>query len=92
LDAVAGTTDGFTLAELDMEQRSEGDILGDAQSGRRRSLRLLSLLRDGETIVAAREEAARIVASDSTLAGHPGLARLAASVVDDDQAEYLEKA
>ncbi|HEX3733378.1 MAG TPA: ATP-dependent DNA helicase RecG [Mycobacteriales bacterium] len=92
LDAVAATSNGFELAELDMEQRSEGDVLGDAQSGRRRSLRLLSLLRDGELIVTARGEAMSIVARDPTLADHPGLAGLAESVVDDEQAEYLEKA
>jgi ATP-dependent DNA helicase RecG len=33
LDAVAGTTDGFALAEMDLEQRREGDLLGLTQSG-----------------------------------------------------------
>lgn len=33
LDAVAGTTDGFELAELDLEQRREGELLGLSQSG-----------------------------------------------------------
>ena len=46
LDAVASTLDGFRLAELDLEQRREGDVLGAAQSGGRSHLRLLSLLRD----------------------------------------------
>ena len=46
LDAVAATTDGFELAQLDLEQRREGDVLGAAQSGRRSQLKLLSLLRD----------------------------------------------
>ena len=44
LDAVASTVDGFKLAELDLEQRREGDVLGATQSGRRSHLRLLSLL------------------------------------------------
>jgi ATP-dependent DNA helicase RecG len=92
LDAVAATTDGFTLARLDVEQRREGDVLGAAQSGRRRQLRLLSLLRDEELITAARTEAADIVAADSTLARHPLLAAQVAALVNDDQAEYLEKA
>ena len=35
LDAVAGTTDGFELARLDLELRREGDVLGALQSGRR---------------------------------------------------------
>jgi ATP-dependent DNA helicase RecG len=92
LDAVAATTDGFELARLDVEQRREGDVLGAAQSGRRRQLRLLSLLRDEELIVAARAEAADIVAADPTLAEHPVLAAQVAALVKDDQAEYLEKA
>ncbi len=92
LDAVAATTDGFELARLDVEQRREGDVLGAAQSGRRRQLRLLSLLRDEDLIVAARAEAADIVAADPTLAAHPLLAAQVAALVNDDQAEYLEKA
>ncbi len=92
LDAVAATTDGFALARLDVEQRREGDVLGAAQSGRRRQLRLLSLLRDEELIAAARAEAADIVAADPTLAEHPLLAAQVAALVRDDQAEYLEKA
>jgi ATP-dependent DNA helicase RecG len=92
LDAVAATTDGFRLARLDVEQRREGDVLGAAQSGRRRQLRLLSLLRDEDLIVAARAEAADIVAADPTLAQHPLLAAQVAALVNDDQAEYLEKA
>jgi ATP-dependent DNA helicase RecG len=91
LDAVAATTDGFALARLDVEQRREGDVLGAAQSGRRRRLKLLSLLRDEELISAARAEAADIVAADPALVDHPLLAAQVAALVDDDQAEYLEK-
>ena len=92
LDAVAATLDGFELARLDVEQRHEGDVLGAAQSGRRRTLRLLSLLRDEETITAARVEATEIVAADPTLAEHPLLAAQVAALMDEDQAEYLDKA
>jgi ATP-dependent DNA helicase RecG len=91
LDAVAATTDGFALARLDVEQRSEGDILGVAQSGRRRQLRLLSLLRDEDLIEQARTEAADLVAGDPDLSGHPLLAAQVAALVDEEQAEYLEK-
>jgi ATP-dependent DNA helicase RecG len=89
---VAATTDGFLLARLDVEQRREGDVLGAAQSGRRRQLRLLSLLRDEDLIADARLEAQTIVAADPTLAAHPLLAAQVAALVNDDQAEYLEKA
>jgi ATP-dependent DNA helicase RecG len=92
LDAVAATTDGFALARLDVEQRREGDILGVAQSGRRSQLRLLSLLRDEELIVAARAEAGDLIAADPELADHPLLAARVAALAADDRAEYLEKA
>jgi ATP-dependent DNA helicase RecG len=92
LDAVASTTDGFALARLDVEQRREGDVLGAAQSGRRSQLKLLSLLRDEDVIVAARTEASDLVAADPELSGHPALAAQLADLVAEDQARYLDKA
>ena len=92
LDAVAATTDGFELARLDVEQRREGDVLGAAQSGPAPPAQLLSLLRDEDLIVAARAEAGDLVAADPQLAAHPLLAAQVAALVDDEQAEYLEKA
>lgn len=91
LDAVASTLDGFRLAELDLEQRREGDVLGAAQSGRRSHLRLLSLLRDRELIGEARAEAEALLADDPDLSAHPLLAAQIARLVDDDRAEYLQK-
>lgn len=90
LDAVASTLDGFELAQLDLEMRREGDILGAAQSGRS-SLKMLSLLRDTEVIEQARTEARELVDGDPTLAAHPGLAGMVAELVDDERAEFLEK-
>jgi ATP-dependent DNA helicase RecG len=92
LDAVASTTDGFELARRDLELRREGDVLGASQSGRRSGLRLLSLLRDEETISDARDHAQRLVEADPTLVRSPGLAAMVADIVDDERAEYLEKA
>lgn len=92
LDAVAATTDGFELSRVDLEQRREGDVLGGAQSGRRSSLRMLTLLRDEELIGRAREEAARYVDEDPELAGHPPLAEALEALLAEDRAEYLEKA
>ncbi|BCJ34740.1 ATP-dependent DNA helicase RecG [Actinocatenispora thailandica] len=91
LTAVASTVDGFRLAELDLEQRREGDVLGAAQSGRRSHLRLLSLLRDAKLIAQARDEAIRVIEDDRDLAEHPLLAEAVAALVDEDRAEYLEK-
>jgi ATP-dependent DNA helicase RecG len=64
LDAVASTRDGFRLAELDLEQRREGDVLGATQAGSRSSLRLLRVLDHAETIAAARELAIECVRRD----------------------------
>ncbi|SFN07541.1 ATP-dependent DNA helicase RecG [Actinomadura madurae] len=92
LDAVASTTDGFRLSRLDLEQRREGDVLGAAQAGRASSLRLLTLQRDEEVIRDAREEATALVDADPDLSGHPGLATVLASLLDDERADFLEKA
>ncbi|MFI6985034.1 ATP-dependent DNA helicase RecG [Embleya sp. NPDC050154] len=91
LDAVAATLDGFELSRIDLEQRREGDVLGDAQSGSRSSLRMLEVVRDEELIVAAREEASSIVANDPDLIEHHDLRSALASILDDERAEYLDK-
>jgi ATP-dependent DNA helicase RecG len=91
LDAVASTVDGFRLARLDLELRREGDVLGEAQSGISRHLRMLSLVRDEELIGEARQEAESLIDQDPELAGHPGLAAAVAAVVDQERAEFLEK-
>ena len=90
LDAVASTVDGFALAEVDLEQRREGQVLGEAQSGRS-SFKLLSLIRDRDLITAARAEASAIVDADPDLADHPGLAAAVTRLVESERAEFLEK-
>ncbi|HEV2374976.1 MAG TPA: ATP-dependent DNA helicase RecG [Streptosporangiaceae bacterium] len=92
LAAVAATLDGFRLARLDLEQRREGDVLGAAQAGRKKSLKLLSVLTDEELIAHARQDATALVESDPELSGHPVLAAAINDLVGDDRAEYLEKA
>jgi ATP-dependent DNA helicase RecG len=91
LEAVASTTDGFKLSEIDLEQRREGDVLGASQSGRHSHLRLLSLLRDAKLITDARAEATELVGDDPDLSRHPALAASVAALVDEERAEYLEK-
>src|SRR5262249_57825912 len=91
LRAVAATTDGFELARLDLELRREGDVLGAVQSGRRSGLRLLSLLRDEDLIGQAREAARSVVDADPELSDHPQLGRLAASLLDEQRAQFLQK-
>ncbi|HET8928828.1 MAG TPA: ATP-dependent DNA helicase RecG [Microbacterium sp.] len=74
VEAVARTLDGFELAEVDLTLRGEGDVLGDAQSGARSSLRLLRVITDADLIALAREEAERILEADPLLDAHAGLA------------------
>lgn len=64
LAAIAATTDGFELAELDLVQRREGDVLGAEQSGGRSSLRLLSVLEHADVIALAKDLAAEAVRRD----------------------------
>jgi ATP-dependent DNA helicase RecG len=91
LAAVESTTDGFELSRLDLELRREGDILGAAQSGKRSTLKLLSLLRDEDVIAESRARAQEIVEKDPAISKFPGLAQMVADVVDVERAEYLEK-
>lgn len=74
VEAVASTLDGFELAEVDLELRGEGDVLGDAQSGARSSLRLLRVVKDADIIAEARTAAERVLEDDPALLRHPGLA------------------
>ncbi|MFJ8149346.1 ATP-dependent DNA helicase RecG [Streptomyces sp. NPDC096048] len=91
LNAVAGTLDGFELSRIDLEQRREGDVLGQAQSGARTSLRVLAVIEDEEIIAEAREEAAAVVAADPELTGLPGLRTALDALLDDEREQYLEK-
>jgi len=91
VEAVASTLDGFELAEIDLELRGEGDVLGDAQSGVRSSLRLLRVVKDADLIALARGEAERILADDPTLAAHPELADALARRVTHEERAALSK-
>ncbi|WP_374775994.1 ATP-dependent DNA helicase RecG [Streptomyces sp. NBC_01310] len=91
LAAVAATLDGFELSRIDLEQRREGDVLGQAQSGVRSSLRMLAVIEDEEVIAQAREEATRVVAGDPALEGLPGLRTALDALLDTEREQYLEK-
>ncbi len=90
LEAVAGTRDGFKLAEIDLEQRREGDVLGASQSGVRTSLRLLRVLSDADLIGRARAIADRCIAADPELSD-PGLADAVTAVELRAAGEWLER-
>lgn len=91
LNAVASTLDGFELSRIDLEQRREGDVLGQAQSGARTSLRMLAVIEDEEIIAEAREEAAAVVAADPDLEHLPGLRTALDALLDEEREQYLDK-
>lgn len=91
LGAVAATLDGFELSRIDLEQRREGDVLGQAQSGVRSSLRMLAVIEDEEVIAAAREEAVAVVTKDPGLTGYPELRTALDALLDAERERYLDK-
>jgi ATP-dependent DNA helicase RecG len=90
LDAVAATRDGFALAEVDLEQRREGDVLGASQSGNRSSLKLLRVLKDSDLIAQARSLAEQCIARDPEL-GEPALADIVTDMEMDAAGDWLER-
>ncbi len=91
VDAVASTLDGFELARIDLELRSEGNVLGTRQSGSRSSLRLLRAARDGDIIADAREAAAQILAEDPGLQNHRALAESISYRLSESERDFLDK-
>ncbi|WP_190084733.1 ATP-dependent DNA helicase RecG [Streptomyces longisporoflavus] len=91
LGAVAATLDGFELSRIDLEQRREGDVLGQAQSGVRSSLRMLAVIEDEEIIAEAREEAVAVVSADPDLERLPELRTALDALLDDEREQYLDK-
>ncbi len=87
LTAVAATQDGFALADLDLRERSEGDVLGLHQSGRPITLRFLSLAEHLEIILAARELCEAVYETDPV---DPGMAVLSAPFTDTDRVQFLD--
>ena len=88
LKAVAETLDGFALADLDLRERREGDVLGRSQSGRAITLQLLSLV-DHQHIIEVARDFCEQVYDDET--SNPGLALLAAPFTGSERIEYLDK-
>ncbi len=91
LNAVAGTTNGFELSRLDLEQRREGDVLGSAQSGATSHLRLLRVIRDEEIIFEARMVAEEILKLDPMLSSNAILLAEVDKLREEERASYLEK-
>jgi ATP-dependent DNA helicase RecG len=91
VDTVAATTDGFELAQADLELRREGDVLGANQSGARSTLRLLRVTRHGEIIAEAREAAAGVLDADPALDTFPALRAAIERSSDEETRAFLDK-
>jgi len=90
LGAVERTTDGFELAEVDLDLRGEGTILGARQKGRS-DLKLASLKRNRDLVERAREVAFAMVDADPALAGNRVLAAEVEDLLEPEEAEFLFK-
>jgi ATP-dependent DNA helicase RecG len=88
--AVVGSTDGFELAEIDLQLRGEGTIMSTAQKGRS-DLRLASLRTDADLIGLARQVAFEIVDADPDLDEHAELADELDLLLSADDEEFLTK-
>lgn len=79
LEVIHHSLDGAEIAQADLEFRGAGDVLGDAQSGGKSSLKLLRVVKDADMIADARTRAEQLLAADPELADE---VQLAGAVLD----------
>ncbi len=90
LEAMVRTSNGFELAEVDLELRGEGTLMGARQKGRN-DLRLASLRRDREMVERAREVAFEILDEDPDLVRHADLIDEVTVLLGEDDTDFLLK-
>jgi ATP-dependent DNA helicase RecG len=90
VEALVKSTDGFELAEIDLDLRGEGTLMSTAQKGRS-DLKLASLRRDRELVQLARDAAFEIVDADPELARHPVLQDELALLFTEEDEGFLAK-
>lgn len=90
VDALVESTDGFYLAEVDLELRGEGTIMNTAQKGRS-DLKLASLRRDRDLIELARAAAIQIINADPMLKNHQEIRDEIDLLLTPDEEEFLFK-
>jgi ATP-dependent DNA helicase RecG len=90
LAALVRSSDGFELAEVDLELRGEGTVMGERQKGRS-DLKLASLRRDREWVERAREVAFDVVGDGRGLKAHPLLEEEVDVLLADEDEEFLTK-
>jgi ATP-dependent DNA helicase RecG len=66
LETMVSTNDGFEIAEVDLQLRGPGDIMGTQQSGLL-NLKIADLSKDSQLVILARDEARNILAEDEQL-------------------------
>ena len=66
MGTMVATTDGFEIAEVDLQLRGPGDLMGTQQSGIL-ELKIADLAKDGEIVNSARETAKRLIENDPDL-------------------------
>ena len=90
VQALVDSTDGFHLAEVDLDLRGEGTLMSTAQKGRN-DLKLASLRRDRELVSLARTVAFRLVDADPMLEHHELLLDELRLLFTADDEEFLFK-
>jgi ATP-dependent DNA helicase RecG len=90
VDALVASTDGFVLAEVDLELRGEGTLMNTAQKGRS-DLKLASLRTDRDLIEYARQAAFELVGTDPTLGDHALLRDELELLLSPEEEDFLFK-
>ena len=88
LGAMVQTTDGFRLAEMDLQLRGPGDLSGTLQSGLAFDLKIASLGRDGQILSLARSAAERILEQDPHLERNTMLQELSDKYNSAENADF----
>ena len=88
LGAMVQTTDGFRLAEMDLQLRGPGDLSGTLQSGLAFDLKIASLGRDGHILSLARSAAERILEQDPHLERNTMLKELSDKYNSAENADF----
>jgi ATP-dependent DNA helicase RecG len=66
METMAGTNDGFEIAEVDLKLRGPGDLMGTQQSGVL-DLKIADISKDSQLVILAREIAVKLIESDPTI-------------------------
>ena len=90
IEALVATTNGFELAEVDLDLRGEGTLMNTMQKGRS-DLKLASLRRDRELVGLARQAAFAIIDADPLLAAHPLVLDEVRLLLSAEDEEFLFK-